>query len=185
MPKIIDNLHEKIFECSLKLFGEYGYNEVNMKRIAKELDIAVGTLYNYYPNKQDLFFTVLKKSWQQTFFKLDKVKETNYSSRKKLKYSMKILYDEIENRKGLGKELTKANVIKKESLDGIKDRLDGIIRNLVEELKKEEKIDIDKEIEERLIRVFFLSVIDMLDKYAKEKENNIKFINYIIDCNFK
>ena len=49
MPKIIENLEEEIAKISLKLFKENPYQNVSMRKIASEVGIAVGTLYNYYP----------------------------------------------------------------------------------------------------------------------------------------
>ena len=46
MPKIIKNLEENIFNAAFELFSEYGYQDVDMKMIAKKVGIAVGTLYN-------------------------------------------------------------------------------------------------------------------------------------------
>lgn len=53
MPKIIKNLEEKIFNNAQKLFCENGYENVDMKTIAENCSIAVGTLYNYFPNKKN------------------------------------------------------------------------------------------------------------------------------------
>ncbi|HHU92132.1 MAG TPA: TetR/AcrR family transcriptional regulator, partial [Halanaerobiaceae bacterium] len=51
MPKIIDNIEQKIYENALSLFAAKGYNQVSMKNVAEASGIAVGTLYNYYSNK--------------------------------------------------------------------------------------------------------------------------------------
>lgn len=73
MPKIIDGIEDKIFSSAFNLFSQHGYKNVDMKIIAKSSGIAVGTLYNYYPNKQTLFLNVFNKSWIETFEKLDNI----------------------------------------------------------------------------------------------------------------
>lgn len=65
MPKIIKDIEERIFNAALKLFAERGYNKVNMKMVAKEAGIAVGTLYNYFPNKLGLFLSVLETNFKK------------------------------------------------------------------------------------------------------------------------
>ena len=51
----------------MELFLENGYEGVDMKMIAKKCSIAVGTLYNYYPNKKELYIAILNESWNDTF----------------------------------------------------------------------------------------------------------------------
>ncbi|NLM98223.1 MAG: TetR/AcrR family transcriptional regulator, partial [Halanaerobiaceae bacterium] len=65
MPKIIKNLDEKINNTALYLFSTRGYNQVTMKLIADETGVAVGTLYNYYTNKMNLFISVFKEYLSQ------------------------------------------------------------------------------------------------------------------------
>lgn len=47
---------QAIVETSARLFAEHGYNDCDMECLAAELGIAKGTLYLYFPGKQDLFF---------------------------------------------------------------------------------------------------------------------------------
>lgn len=50
----------RIRKVALNLFSQYGYAAVSMRRIASKLDLQVGTLYLYTPNKQALLFDLLK-----------------------------------------------------------------------------------------------------------------------------
>ena len=75
MPKIIHNLNARIEQAAMELFNTYDYNQVDMKMIAKKCNIAVGTLYNYYPNKKQLFIHVLEESWSTTSHSLDEIYE--------------------------------------------------------------------------------------------------------------
>ncbi len=47
---------QAIVETAARLFAELGYADCEMERIAAELRIAKGTLYLYFPSKQELFF---------------------------------------------------------------------------------------------------------------------------------
>ncbi|MBX7362623.1 TetR/AcrR family transcriptional regulator [Clostridium chauvoei] len=95
MPKVIENLQEKIFDAAIKLFGEKGYENVDMKAIAKESNIAVGTLYNYYSNKRGLYIKVLESSWEGTFNKLQKIVISDLSDREKINKIVEYLYYDI------------------------------------------------------------------------------------------
>ena len=46
----------RIIEAAARLFAELGFTGCEMERVATDLGIAKGTLYLYFPGKQDLFF---------------------------------------------------------------------------------------------------------------------------------
>ena len=107
MPKIIHNLNARIEQAAMELFNTYDYNQVDMKMIAKKCNIAVGTLYNYYPNKKQLFIHVLEESWSTTSHSLDEIYEMALLPEEKLSRSIEVLYDDIHGRKGMGKLIYK------------------------------------------------------------------------------
>lgn len=45
-----------IIDAAAKLFAEHGYTDCDMERVAAATGLAKGTLYLYFPCKQDLFF---------------------------------------------------------------------------------------------------------------------------------
>ncbi len=51
----------EILEAAQKRFFKYTYDEVSMEDIANDVELAKGTLYLYYKNKQSLFFSVVIK----------------------------------------------------------------------------------------------------------------------------
>lgn len=61
MPKIIENVRERIIEKAYNLFILEGYDQVNTSRIARECKIASGTLFNYFPTKWELLIEILKR----------------------------------------------------------------------------------------------------------------------------
>ena len=50
-----------ILEAGLRLFGQYGYRRTSMEDIAREADIAKGTIYLYFASKEDLFAALSAK----------------------------------------------------------------------------------------------------------------------------
>ncbi len=71
MPKIIKDLEEKILETAQHLFTSESYAGVDMRRIATETGIATGTLYNYFPSKQDLLLAVVEHVWRASMRRLE------------------------------------------------------------------------------------------------------------------
>ena len=53
-----------IVEAAAKLFAELGYSGCEMERVSTQLKVAKGTLYLYFPGKQDLFFACV--DWAMT-----------------------------------------------------------------------------------------------------------------------
>ena len=56
MPKIVnhDEYRQKLLEKSLNLFTSKGYSNINMKEIAAEIGVSTGTLYHYFPAKENI-----------------------------------------------------------------------------------------------------------------------------------
>ena len=61
MPKIVnhDEYRQKLLEKSLSLLTRKGYHNVNMKEIAAEIGVSTGTLYHYFPSKENMLAEML------------------------------------------------------------------------------------------------------------------------------
>ncbi|MEA2040475.1 MAG: TetR/AcrR family transcriptional regulator [Thermodesulfobacteriota bacterium] len=46
---------QEILETALELFSEKGFHNVSMNEIAKKSEFAIGTLYKFFENKEDLY----------------------------------------------------------------------------------------------------------------------------------
>jgi AcrR family transcriptional regulator len=56
--------HQTIVEGAAMLFAEVGYSDCEMERLASSLAIGKGTLYLYFPGKQELFYACV--DWGMT-----------------------------------------------------------------------------------------------------------------------
>jgi AcrR family transcriptional regulator len=45
----------KILDAAIKLFGEYGFEGVTTRDLAKEADVVEGSIYQWYKSKQNLY----------------------------------------------------------------------------------------------------------------------------------
>lgn len=73
VPKIIENLSQKILVVASDLFQQRGFQDTDMRQIAAHTGIAVGTLYRYFSDKEDLYINVLVNTWKQTRGKLERI----------------------------------------------------------------------------------------------------------------
>ena len=46
---------QEILQAALKLFSEKGFHNVSMNEIAQKAEFAVGTMYKFFENKEDLY----------------------------------------------------------------------------------------------------------------------------------
>lgn len=58
------NKHAQILAGASKVFVEDGYEGASMDRIAREAGVSKGTLYNYFANKDALFFALVEQECQ-------------------------------------------------------------------------------------------------------------------------
>src|SRR3954465_6039512 len=50
---------QKLLEAARKVFAEKGYGEATARDIVRETDLASGTFYNYFADKQDALMALL------------------------------------------------------------------------------------------------------------------------------
>lgn len=57
MPKVVDHAsyRQELLHRATEVFVTRGYAEVSMRDIAAAIDVSTGTLYHYFPSKEDLF----------------------------------------------------------------------------------------------------------------------------------
>lgn len=63
MPKKLGNVREKAIAETRRVLEEAGYGALAMRDIAKKCDVAVGTMYNYFPSKEFLTGCVVLEDW--------------------------------------------------------------------------------------------------------------------------
>lgn len=51
ISKISENMTKHILEISKEIAYKEGLSEISMRKVASKCDIALGTIYNYYPTK--------------------------------------------------------------------------------------------------------------------------------------
>lgn len=64
MPKIIQDLPEKLIEETRRQVMEVGYAALNIRDIARNCGVGIGTVYNYFPSKDALIAQFLLQDWK-------------------------------------------------------------------------------------------------------------------------
>lgn len=76
MPKLILNLRDNILSSAKTILFDKGYQELNMRMLAKLNNTAVGTIYNYFPSKDLLVASIVAEDWH---LKMNEIKEVSKS----------------------------------------------------------------------------------------------------------
>lgn len=59
-----------LLECAQKIECAEGVDAINIRRLATEAKIAVGTVYNYFESKDDVLFALTEAYWKNALFEL-------------------------------------------------------------------------------------------------------------------
>jgi TetR/AcrR family fatty acid metabolism transcriptional regulator len=75
----------KIINAALEIFTEQGFHNTRLDDIAKEANVAKGTLYLYFKSKEDLFVHCLLDGSEKDTENAQKIIQSNESFKKRLK----------------------------------------------------------------------------------------------------
>ncbi len=169
----------EILEVAGEIIKEKGVKACSMRALAKEANVAVGTLYNYFPSNQVLLEELFVASWQKTIERLEEISlETEIEIQ--IRDFYRILKDEIKARKGLGRELNSINAFVGkigESKVQIHGRIEKIIFGFIK--KSEGKKNCSEEQLMITSRWIFLATMDSILLGRGEDE---EIIEMLISC---
>ncbi|GAK50917.1 transcriptional regulator, TetR family [Candidatus Moduliflexus flocculans] len=83
-----------------KLFTQYGFEQVTMDAVAKEAEFTKRTLYQYFPSKEDLFFAVVLRGFQQMFASMSGASERATNGFEKLQLVARAYYQFYKDHPG-------------------------------------------------------------------------------------
>lgn len=63
MPKRIEALRQALLARSREILLHDGYDKLTIRAVAAACDVAVGTVYNYFPSKDMLVASVMLEDW--------------------------------------------------------------------------------------------------------------------------
>src|SRR5207302_4508759 len=63
---------KRILDATLALASKGGYDAVQMRSVAERADVALGTLYRYFPSKIHLLVSALTEEFERMQEKLDR-----------------------------------------------------------------------------------------------------------------
>ena len=64
MPKIIENIRQRLMEEAGRQVREMGYASMTVRSVAAACGVGVGTVYNYFPSKEAMLAASMLEEWQ-------------------------------------------------------------------------------------------------------------------------
>lgn len=77
MENNLSNHKEVILSQAKKIAVSDGISKINIRTVAKNSGIAIGTVYNYFPSKGDLLISVVTEFWDEAFADLEGITSTS------------------------------------------------------------------------------------------------------------
>lgn len=85
MSRLIENPKELILGKAQEILYRDGYQKLSMRTLAKECEIALGTIYNYYPTKKELITEMMEGYWMNYLKQVRKIAGSETEFYRKLK----------------------------------------------------------------------------------------------------
>lgn len=71
--KLVEDVRREILDNSLEILKENGYKEFNIRKVASVCGISVGTIYNYFPSKENILTQLMVNFWDSFINEIDKI----------------------------------------------------------------------------------------------------------------
>jgi len=164
------NFAAQILQAAEKLFAKKGFYPTTIDEIAKEAKSAKGTIYLYFNNKEDLFFSVIETKLDLLLNKIQEAVEKPGSASQRIKAAIGIHLKFLEENKnffkvmesfpeGLKKKLErklKGRVVEKQS------RYIEILDRLIQEAIERKEI---KALDSKKLAIILMGIVHSLTVY--------------------
>lgn len=78
-------MRKRILDTAEAMFIEQGYEQTTMRKIAKALECNPATIYNYFENKETIFFALQEKAFATFYAEFDDLRNDEHRGFEKLK----------------------------------------------------------------------------------------------------
>nr|WP_270941766.1 TetR/AcrR family transcriptional regulator [Romboutsia lituseburensis] len=171
-----------MFKVSKEIAYREGISGINMRKVASQCELSLGTIYNYYTTKVDIIFDIIEDLWNECFDEIDKIynskegffKQTEFLYFHTLQYLSKFENNWIKDLIILtSNDKEKA----KERECELVEKFTQILKHLIEINKKDLNIEVfNKFSEDKILEFISYEFFIML----KRLENDYSFFDYTL-----
>ncbi len=88
------NKEKDILEAAIKVFADYGYHNAKVAKIAEVANVATGSVYVYFKNKEDILLKIFENVWSKLYHEAKELNENlNSTPVEKLDDLLDLLFD--------------------------------------------------------------------------------------------
>ncbi|MGA1847113.1 TetR/AcrR family transcriptional regulator [Deferribacter abyssi] len=157
-----ENKFERILNAAIKVIGNKGFHNAKVKDIAEMADVADGTIYNYFQNKEDILVTIFKIKLEEYVLNAKKeiinIEDPAEKLKVLIKYHIKIMADNPDLAKVLQIELRQPHIELRSKIRRNLRSYFKVIEEVIEEGK--EKGILSKNLNVYLAREMFFGTLD-------------------------
>lgn len=187
MPKIVPDIQNTILAAAETHFNEYGFEEADMRKIASDAKIAVGTIYLHYQNKGNLYLHVIEYRWKAVIEKIEMLSKQEMDPKEALEQILLELVHEMTKCKSINNlwmevgsmhhhkeiEMTKSH-----HFSGPHDSISKIISKVLLNMAQKDQIAVT---EQTLFQLGDFAFIMAVDICMKERDHIENRVNLIVD----
>ncbi|MFP4362680.1 MAG: TetR/AcrR family transcriptional regulator [Spirochaetia bacterium] len=146
---------KKIIKSAFDAFGVYGFRNTTIKDIAEKADIAPGTVYTYFSDKEELFTQAVLEGWRRFLDEMQRTVDAADSYSTKLNKVVDCGFDMLKKAHPLLRGMfSEAN--RKDLLRG---NIDELCENIEELFARSKGNSIFRNIPDKETRTFFIRMI--------------------------
>ncbi|WCK53096.1 TetR/AcrR family transcriptional regulator [Aneurinibacillus sp. Ricciae_BoGa-3] len=179
---MVQSFQQRILAAANKIFIDKGYRDADMRSIAKEAGIAVGTIYNYYPTKAALYQDILSQQWQELDRAIAQLTEENRPPKEKIGRITDRLFEFVAQHMSMWHEIVedpnRSSILRDEGQKAqalAHDQLKRHLRRVFEELGTA------SDVTERHVLTYIAAVTRIGMWFPAEKAKNEQYVMSLIN----
>ncbi|MCX5909087.1 MAG: TetR/AcrR family transcriptional regulator [Deltaproteobacteria bacterium] len=161
------NKHQKILQAAIKVFAEKGFFNSRVSEIAKEANVADGTIYLYFKNKDDILISLFEEEFGKIVEDMRKVlaaeKDPLQKIRKFAIAHLSIVFKQQSLAEVLGVEVRQSTKFMKEYVNKTFIEYLNLIRSIV--VEGQEQGVIRKDLNPGIVKRAFFGALDEMARY--------------------
>jgi AcrR family transcriptional regulator len=106
-----------ILQAAEKVFVQKGYRLATVDDIAEEAQFSKATLYRYFKSKSDIFFEIIRSSFEETYDGIKKIQMKALSAEKKIKELIGYIITTYHKKKNLSRILFMEKAVMKKLIN--------------------------------------------------------------------
>jgi len=162
-----EDKHQKILRAAVKVFSEKGFFNSRVSEIAKEANVADGTIYLYFKNKDDLLISLFEEEFgkivENTRAELEREKDALQKIRRFAITHLSIVSRQQQLAEVLGVEVRQSSKFMKEYINKTFIEYLNLIRSVV--VEGQEKGLIRKDLTPGIMKRALFGALDEMARY--------------------